>query len=313
MITLPVNKFLGTITNLIAYEQVADSLQAGDVGRFVEAFQDINVDNGDGKVVRFTDIYNVEDLSATSTLLKSNPPKAGEQYIPVTEFKDIPLTINQYLLRGAFVQEDQLAYFIAHLMAVMETTKTVFMAKQLIAEIEAYTPTNKEQTIEVDLLTPTAEATAQEIDAIDRLNAKRIYKALINKVDDVAWDNTKYNDTGYTEIINKQEMNLVIKISENTDMVVDALATLLNSSRITDEEKWGKTLKVPSNKFSTKSNKVIGWLLHRRKVQFGYFYQVATSFFDASTLNQNNWLHFAYYLDTLKPLPMFKIVNKNAQ
>ena len=48
---------------------------------------------------------------------------------------------------------------------------------------------------------------------------------------------------------------------------------------------------------------VIGWLMHKEKLQYGYFYEVATNFYDASNLSQNNWLHFAYYLDTVSALP----------
>ena len=48
MITLSANRFLGALTNLIAYSQVANTTERGRVGDFVNSFQDINVENGDG-------------------------------------------------------------------------------------------------------------------------------------------------------------------------------------------------------------------------------------------------------------------------
>lgn len=308
MITLNANKFLGTITNLVGTQQTADTMQGGELGEFVNSFQDINVENGDGKVVYSSDIYDVLDLNASqSSLLTSNPPDVKEQYIPVTRYKVIPLTINRYLTRNAFVKEDQLAYFVAHLMAVMESTKLIHMSNDIIAEIEAYVPTNDAQTVELDLEEILENDTADVIEAKNRLNAKKIFKALINKSHDVSWDSNEYNDDGFTEIINNNEMKVIIKTEDNTDMVVDALATLLNSAKITDAERWGKTFAVPKRKFQN-SEDVVAWFMHNRKVQFGYFYNVATSFFDGSTLNEQDWLHFSYYLDTVNAYPCIKLV-----
>lgn len=311
MITLNANKFLGTITNLVGTQQTADTMQGGELGEFVNSFQDINVENGDGKVIYSSDIYDVLDLNANvSSLLTSNPPDVKEQYINVTRYKVIPLTINRYLTRNAFVQENQLAYFVAHLIAVMESTKLIHMANDIIAEIEAYEPTNDAQTVELALETIEDTDSAETIEAKNRLNAKKIFKALINKSHDVSWDSNEYNDDKFTEIINNNEMKVIIKTEDNTDMVVDALATLLNSAKITDAEKWGRTFAVPSRKFNN-SEDVVAWFMHNKKIQFGYFYNVATSFFDGSTLNEQDWLHFSYYLDTVNAYPCIKLVRSS--
>lgn len=304
MVTLQANKWLGAVTNLIGVQQTADTLEGGELGEFVNSFQDINVENGDGKVIYSSDVYDVEDLDVTkSSLLENNPPSVIEQYLPVTNYKVIKLTINRYLTRNAFVREDQMSYFVAHLLAQMETSKLIFMANELIKEIEAYTPTNNAQTVTVDYITPSTSASAEEIEATNVVNAKRIYKALINASRNIGWDSKEYNDNKFTEIIDNSKMKLVIKVEDETDMTVDALATLLNSSKITDAQKWSKTLAVPSRKFTEKSKDIIAWFMHNVKIQFGYFYNVATSFFDGSTLNENDWLHFSYYLDTVKSYP----------
>lgn len=309
MITLAVNKFLGALTNLIAYSQVADTMERGQVGEFVGSFQDINVDNGDGKVVLASDLLNVNDLSGTSTLLSTNLPTVDEQYISVENYKVIPMTINRYLMRNAFVEEGQLANFIGYLMSMMQATKTAYLSEELIKEIEAYTPTQATQTVTIHTIDTSALADPMQLESANRYNANAIQKAFIKALQAMSFPTSKYNDLGYKEVIDFKSLKLIIKAEEDVDIVVDSLAYLLNSDKITEAQRWSKTYVVPEEQFTGATN-FIAWLMHNKKIQYGYFYEVATSFFDGSTLNQNDWLHFAYYLDTINAFPCvcFKVV-----
>lgn len=305
MITLSANRFLGALTNLIAYSQVANTTEAGRVGDFVNSFQDINVENGDGKVVLASDLLSVNDLSGTSTLLASNPPTVNEQYVSVTNYKVIPMTINKYLMRGAFVAEEQLANFVGYLMSIMRATKTAYLSEEIIKELEAYTPVQASQTKVVHIFDTTSLLDPAQLQKAQTLNANAITKAVIEILNNMSFPTDKYNDLSYKEIIDYSSLKLIVRNSVDKDMVVDSLATLLNSDKITEAQRWGETFVVPDEQFSStfQSGDVIAWLMHNKKIQFGYFYEVATEFFDASTLNQNDWLHFAYYLDTIDAYP----------
>lgn len=303
MITLSANKFLGALTNLIAYSQVANTTEEGRVGEFVNSFQDINVENGDGKVVLASDLLEVDDLSGTSTLLQNNLPTVNEQYISVTNFKVVPMSINRYLMRGAFVKEDQLANFIGYLMSIMRTTKTAYLSDAIIKELEGYTPTQATQTLTIHLINTTGLNDPMQLQQANIFNANKIQKELIKLLNSMAFPTDKYNDLQYREIINYNTMKFIVKSSTNSDLIVDSLATLLNSDKITEAQRWGDTYVIPDEQFTTLNENTVGWLMHDKKVQFGYFYEVATEFFDASTLDQRNWLHFSYYLDTVDAFP----------
>lgn len=313
MITLSQNKYLGAITNLVAYAEVASTLDRGAVGEFINSFQSRNVENGDGKVIRSVDLTEAKDLdNTTSSLLAVNNPTVAEQYIGVTNFKVIPVTINQYLARGAFVDEGQLASFVAYIMTMMEASKVKTIADAILTELAKYTPTQTTQTVTVHMFDVSNVKDPVQREAGERYNAKALQKALINTMSAMAFPTSKYNDDSFTEIIDNKSLKLIVKQSENTDMVVDSLAYLLNSDRITESQKWGETYAVPDEQFEGKDldENVVAWLMDRNKIQFGYFYQVATAFFDDSNLNDNRWLHFSYYLDTVKALPavVFKAV-----
>lgn len=302
MITLQANKFLGALTNLIAYSQVANTTERGRVGDFVNSFQDINVENGDGKVVLSADFLNVQDLSGTSSLLTATPPTVNEQYVSVENYKVIPMTINKYLMRGAFVAEDQLANFTGYLLSIMPATKTAYLSDAIIAELEAYTPAQATQTVKVQTINTTDLTDPMQLEAAKRYNANAMQKALINTLNAMAFPTSKYNDLQYKEVIDYSSLKLVVKSSQNNDILVDSLAYLLNSDKITEAQRWSDTYVVPDEQF-TQGGNTVAWLMHNKKIQYGYFYEVATEFFDASTLNQNNWLHFAYYLDTINAYP----------
>lgn len=303
MITLQANKFLGALTNLIAYSQVANTTERGRVGEFVNSFQDINVENGDGKVVLSADLLQVNDLQGTSTLLSSNPPTVDEQYISVTNYKVIPMTINQYLMRGAFVAEDQLANFVGYLMSIMRTTKTAFLSDEIIKELEAYRPTQASQTLTIHTINTAGLTDPMQLQAAQTYNANAVQKGLINLLNAMSFPTAKYNDKSFKEIIDYSSLKFIVRSTTNSDILVESLAFLLNSDKITEAQRWSDTYVIPDEQFTALEDNTIGWLMHNKKVQYGYFYEVATEFFDASTLNQNNWLHFAYYLDTVDAYP----------
>lgn len=307
MITLQANKFLGALTNLIAYSQVANTTEAGRVGEFVNSFQDINVENGDGKVILASDLLSVNDLSGTSTLLQTNLPTVNEQYISVDNYKVIPMTINRYLMRNAFVEETQLANFVGYLMSIMRTTKTAYLSDELISTIENYTPAQSTQTLTIDIVDTSALTDPSQLESANRYNANAINKALINLLNSMAFPTDKYNDLGYKEIIDYSSMKFIVKSSTNSDILVDSLAFLLNSDKITEAQRWRDTYVIPDEQFNDLDENVVGFLMHDKKIQFGYFYEVATEFFDASTLNQNDWLHFAYYMGVVNAYPCVQI------
>lgn len=308
MITLPVNKFLGALTNLIAYTQVAYTADEGEVGRFVASCQDINIDNGAGKVVRSSDLYEVEDLPTTSTILTAVKPTVQEQALFVENYKMIQLTTNRYLLRGAFVEETAMADFVAYLLSIMRSTKTKYMSDQLLAKLSAYEPAQATQKVEIHIFNTSTLTDPMQLEYAERYNAKIVQKVFINTLRQLGFPTNKYNDLELTEIIDFSKLKLLILSNEDTDLIVDSLAYLLHSDKITDAQKWGETYVIPNEQF-TEAPTYTAWLMHDKKLNFGYFYEVATSFFDASTLNQQDFLHFSYYMDLIDAYPCvaFKI------
>lgn len=303
-ITLNANKFIGTLSNLICYTFYKDNYHLGDnIDALLEAFRSDDTVNGDGKLVLTSDLPVVKDLVVnTSTLLTSVPPEIQEQYIPVTKFKYIQLTVNRYLMRGGFEDEYAMANLISYLLNNMRIAKRLQLKSDIetvIAEILANNPTTQTVT---GLAKPTTSPTAVELNAVRTYNTNLIYRTLLTVIQKLGLgyelnvtDKTTGNDTFEAY---ERPNNIVCLISTSTmaSMDVDTLATLLNSNKITQKI----SVNFIENDTITDGEILI---VSKDKIQYGYFYQVATSFFDASNLNQQDFLHFSYYCDQIERAP----------
>lgn len=303
-ITLNANKFVGTLSNLICYTFYKDNYHLGDnIDALLNAFRSDDTINGDGKLVLTSDLPVVKDLVVnTSTLLTSVPPEIQEQYIPVTKFKYIQLTVNRYLMRGGFEDEYAMANLISYLLNNMRIAKRLQLKTDIEAVITKITTNNPTTQTVAGLARPTGTPTAVELNAVRTYNTNLIYRTLLTVIQKLGLgyelnvtDKTTGNDTFEAY---ERPNNIVCLISPSTmaSMDVDTLATLLNSNKITQKI----NVNFIENDTIT-DGKIL--IVSKDKIQYGYFYQVATSFFDASNLNQQDFLHFSYYCDQIERAP----------
>lgn len=303
-ITLNANKFIGTLSNLICYTFYKDNYHLGDnIDALLEAFRSDDTINGDGKLVLTSDLPVVKDLVVnTSTLLTSVPPEIQEQYIPVTKFKYIQLTVNRYLMRGGFEDEYAMANLISYLLNNMRIAKRLQLKTDIETVITKITTNNPTKQTVTGLARPTGTPTAVELNAVRTYNTNLIYRTLLTVIQKLGLgyelnitDKTTGNDTFKAY---ERPNNIVCLINPSTmaSMDVDTLATLLNSNKITQKI----NVNFIENDTIT-DGKIL--IVSKDKIQYGYFYQVATSFFDASNLNQQDFLHFSYYCDQIERAP----------
>lgn len=303
-ITLNANKFIGTLSNLICYTFYKDNYHLGDnIDALLEAFRSDDTINGDGKLVLTSDLPVVKDLVVnTSTLLTSVPPEIQEQYIPVTKFKYIQLTVNRYLMRGGFEDEYAMANLISYLLNNMRIAKRLQLKTDIETVITKITTNNPTTQTVTGLARPTGTPTAVELNAVRTYNTNLIYRTLLTVIQKLGLgyelnitDKTNGNDTFKAY---ERPNNIVCLINPSTmaSMDVDTLATLLNSNKITQKI----NVNFIENDTITDGEILI---VSKDKIQYGYFYQVSTSFFDASNLNQQDFLHFSYYCDQIERAP----------
>ena len=94
--------------------------------------QDSNVPLGNGKLILSADLPDVKDYSQVSSLLNVVNPVVAEQYIELKNFKTIPLTLNEYLMRLSFTSETDSANFAGYIRSLMDVAKNVNMYEQMV-------------------------------------------------------------------------------------------------------------------------------------------------------------------------------------
>ena len=325
-VTLNANVFIGTMANLIAYSRVLDTYKVGGaLTKLTDKFRGNDISFGDSIIINSATLPTVSDLdTSSSTLLTRVLPGVSQQVISVSAFKYIQLSINEYLMAGAFINESAMATLVAYLISTMQTAKTLHMYGvverlinlRLTAEITA---DNHVVTVE-GVATDPDNDDAQTMLANATHNSVKFFKWLRNEIRQYELGKKKSfkgaSDTTGRKCVETGD-NLVVLIHPklNASLDADALAVLLKSDKLTS----GYNVEFIEVDLATISGtpEVItevpqyAILCSDDAFTYGYFYQVATSFFDPATLNRQNWLHFSYYADGVEYAPLEVIELEN--
>ena len=254
MLTLSANKFLGTLTNLLAIVETADTFESGNgLYRVLEIFRSSDIDNGGGKVINAVDVLTVEDLDLDRSPWTIKAPTVNQQQLDVDAYKVVPLSLSAYLLKGAFAAETAMAYFIGYCRAVMQKTKDIYLYAALLKTIFTWardtgSDLQASQRIFVDLYNYTGTDAAKKLEW-DRWNANAICKAVINFMREIGGaDSSAYNELEYTEVVDPKSLVYLVNSKFDTELVVDTFASLFNSQAIKDRFEWGETVPLPYKK-----------------------------------------------------------------
>lgn len=324
-ITLNVNKFIGTLANLIAYSGVLDTYKIGEaIDEPLDKFRGSDIANGDSKLILTAGLPTVYDTDfENSTLLSVVKPSVNEQVISVSAWKSIQLSINRYLLAGAFINDSAMATLTAYLLYTMQVAKKLHMYSTI--EELVHVRMGAEITANNHVVTVNGVAVDPNDDVQTQLatrtnNATLFFKWLKNELKQYELGKKKgyknaSDTTGMKVVENRRDMVLILDPKLSASLDVDGLAVLLNSDELTkkltiDFMEMDMTAGGAGSGYAN-IGPAFAVLCSKEAFTYGYFYQVATSFFDASILNTNNWLHFSYYKGDVEyaPLEVIKLDN----
>lgn len=293
-ITLQANKFIGTLSNLIAQTYVMNFFQTEELDELIDVFKKGNITYGGGEVVYSVGIPQVQNLNAEqSSLLSVTKPTISEEFIPIESYKVIPLTINNYLMANAFVNENAMSVLVAYLLKSMEVAKKVEVRNAIISALSSHFADISSETIEVTGKEISETMSGLEANGTKTYNTNLLYQALKTEVKNIGFGKGVGNNTG--KYVTSNDLVAIMTASTYSMLEINTLATLLNSDKATANIR----IVVVEDGFDEgyEGSLIAGyvWLVQRSALRFGFNYEVATSFFDASNLNTNHWLHFAYY------------------
>ena len=294
------NEFLPNLLNLVVVTRVNNSVNGKRINDLLESVYVDPIEYGDGELLINVDTLTTKDYSETSSLLTATKPAVNEQYLSTTDKKFVALTLNRYLTKGAFANEYSLTECLAVIEEMLEKTKDIYCYKKTVTALEnwkpvddAGSPVNENTQVQTINLIATTGMTGQTLIETEKANALTVYTTIRNIALNVQPPSRNYNELRFEQMYNADQLNMYINSKFDTQINTYAYASLLNSEKLNNIEQYKKSIIIPTEQLSSANQTtLIGWLAVDKKYRIAPRFVLATSFFDGSNLNLNEWLHF---------------------
>lgn len=208
--TLRSNEIFGAIYNMIISQYVfADNIK-GTSDALVEHFRVDGTLYGDTKLFYATDILVPHDwkndAEAENLLAIHRPPAPKVQRVTISNFKQIDLTLDDYLTKRAWSTEGAFSQFNTVMLAWMAESKRVYDS-QLFNVYVGTTITEKgSQNQEVSITAGTEGLTGE---SKARVEAQLVAQKISDILAEVANPNRKYNDYGFMRSLNSSDLMII--------------------------------------------------------------------------------------------------------
>ena len=198
-LALTQNEVTAALFNQIISQEVFSKNLGGLKSTLVERLRVDGTLYGDSKLYVSTDALTVGDWVTTGNsalLTVTNPPAPKLERIKIDTFKQIAVTIYPYMQKRAFADEGTYSQFIAVVLAWLGDTKRVYETTLINAYVGTVTTASTINKIDVEY---PAAAAADNVDAeaVNRLTAMAIGKAISDLAVDLADVSRSYNENGF--------------------------------------------------------------------------------------------------------------------
>lgn len=314
-ITLTDNEFFSGLSNLALFMRKYATNTSKKADAFVESFMTDVLERGNQKLYPYADLPSVSDYSETSSLLTVTKNTVGEESIKITEKKVIKMSYSAQILDAAFTSEYGMNDFIGYLLGLMESAKTAYLYDVVINDIftkafGAGSGAQAKQLHKVNQISLADLTTLADINGAKSYNAKELAIAMQDDIQNIQVYNTQYNFKGLKEAVDYRDLRVLLIASYRNQEVMEVMASLLNSDVLDKEYEKPELLIVPTIKVPENRTQEIAWIMHKAFYQMFYKFVVNTSFFDASNLCVNNFLHFWYGKGFVEALPCVKLIKE---
>ena len=347
------NEIFAALYNMIISQQVFADNIASTGSELVDMARVDGSMYGDTKLYYSTDVLKStkwgNDAEAANLLALHRPEAPKCQAIRLNVFRQIALTVDDYLSKRAWGDEGAFSSFKSVMLGWMGDTKKVYDATTFNAFVGTAKSGVATENIEVDVTTAVGAATGEEAARIEGgVIAEEIAK-LITNLKDITRD---YNDNGQLRSYNISDLvfvwnsDAVAKI-EKRDLptiyhkdIVDKLGEYVLPARYfgtvnaAETQGNGTTVrslveqdigvnhyfagdlikvsdKAPAGTSYTVNPKILFKVMHRSSVPYMSAFEVGTSFFNAKSLTDNRYLTFGHNtLEYLKQYPFVTVTKK---
>lgn len=347
------NEIFTSLYNMIISIQAFGDNIAGTNSALVDMFRVDGSLYGDQKLYVSTDILeSVEwgaDAEATNLLQLHRPTDPEVQAIQLDQFRQIRLTVDEYLSKQAWTDEGSFSQFNSVLMGWIRDTKRVYDAKLMNTFIGTTKATGAAQNITITI--PATDASGEEA---NRLFAQTIATELADLVVNLTDPNRDYNDYGNMRSYDPKDLIIVWNSDFYNTITKMDLPTIFHKDGLL--EKFGGEYILPAYYFGTVNaemgepevarslieqtigtkhvmpgelipsgqsapkgtsynvdNKIAFKVIHKNSVPLMSAFEVGTSFYNPKSLTETHYLTWGYNtLEYLKNYPFITATTTEA-
>lgn len=348
--TLNPNEIFGTIYNMIISQHVfADNIE-GTYGELADMCRVDGSMYGDTKLFYSVDVLKthdwLDDMEASNLLALDRPNDPIVQKITIDKFRQIRLTVDNYLTKRAWVDDGAFSSFNSIMLGMIRDTKRVYDATLVNSFIGTNETNIGDQSRTINPVVGQNDAlTMAEALATDLVNLKDItrdyndYKYLRSSAERdlvVIWNAKHFNTLKkidmptifHTEgLLNEFEQKVLPARYFGTPVgsVHSNLYTVTGDEEVRalvekDLTVSGDTIhvfpgdllpngaQIPEDEAYIVDSTIAYKIMHKKSVPFMSGFEVATSFFNARSLTENNYLTFGY--NTLEHLAQYPFITR---
>lgn len=343
------NAIFSAIFNMIISQQVFADNVKGTYSSLVDSARVDGTLLGDTKLYYATDClksvgWDQSETTAGNLLKLSRPTAPKCQALTIDQFRQISLTVDNYLTKQAWADEGAFGQFNSVMLGWMRETKRIYDATLYNSYVGTVVPSSSEQKItEVKCgASPTGPAIAQKLadlfsemrDVSRNYNSYKFLRSYDIADLKVVW-NAKYvnqikkidlpvifHNDGIMEKFDEYTLpsryfgtvNTAAKAPDGT-----ATRTLIEMD-YTGKAGTAKhyfpgdlvdegTATLKANESYQESDAIICKVIHKNSIPYMSAFEVGTSFFNPKSLTENHYLTFGYNtLDYLRNYPIIKVV-----
>ena len=302
------NEFYSQFTNLLITQYLNASLEFTDP--LAKAFYKADVTNGAEIGMYTANSLQSHEYDDSSNLLTVFSNETNQQTLETTDTIFFATTNNKTIGRGAFSSETNLAIVINYIVSMLAKSKEMYTYDKIIDAFNEYMVVGADgikgtQQIPVHLV-DTSTLTGNDKIQAELLNSRLTYKSMLLYARRMQRPNTNFNELGYKETTNPRDIICIINDVVDTDLTVDVLASLLNSDKITEAQRWSEKIFIPADEFTNPNT--LCYLMDRNAYLIANRILVATAFFNARTLNTTNFYHIWLIRGFVKGLQKIALV-----
>ena len=209
--TLNRNEVQLALFNMIISQRVEASNIKGTYSSLVEKAREQGSKYGDKILVVDTDILETHewggDSEATNLLAVDRPPAPKTQEFVLDKFRQVRVTVDDYLSARAFSSEGVFMEYNGVVLAWLADTKRVYESRLYNQFIGCHVSTVGRQSLTIDITSARASGTTEE--EKNRLEASVIGEEMANLVVDLKDTTRDFNDYGFMRSYTEDEIHVV--------------------------------------------------------------------------------------------------------